>query len=797
MSTFQSAIERIKEYPDFIFTAGSALHYKWVQETDSELFEQIKKYVQLGKWNIVNGWWVQPDCNIPSGESFVRHCLYGKNYFKEKFNIDVTVGYNVDSFGHNASLPQILSKAGFKYYIFFRPNKDEKNLPSTVFRWQSPDGSNILASRPPVTKKSFYCTEAGDLKEVINEIKENLNVKKLSSALFFYGVGNHGGGPTKKNIESIKEYNDKEVKIEFSSIEKFFNSISEESIPVVKDELQHHAVGCYTSHCEIKRLNRKAENSLYKAELFSALAYKFLKYKYPEPELTTAWQLVLFNQFHDILAGSAIPKAYVSARDSYGHVLHTTGVISNHVLRFIINCTNSYKKRFWLHNPCHLLTNEKEKGTITVFNSLSWKRDGYIKIHLFPYDWEIKNFVVYDSKWNILPSQIVTGQSIIRPEVLVYVKDIPACGYKTLFWEPKENENPPVSPFIKGGLKQIENDFWLLKIDPKTGYIKSLFDKTNKVEILKKPSNVPVIIDDRSDTWSHNVSAYPKETDKFKRTKIILQESGPARTTLKIISEYNKSKLEQDIGLYPDKIEFKTKINWNETFKMLKIKFDLNLDNVNVISSVPYGYIKRDNTGLEEPCQAWIDVWGKLRNKGGKLIDYGIGFINESKYAYDIKNNILRLSILRSPVYAWDFNVKLEKDKSYEFMDKGEHCFTYQIYPHKNKWEQTELVNKAYELNIPLDFINYPFKLSNVTDCSFVEINPKTVILTALKKAEKDNSLILRILETIGKDTDAEIKFTFLNKSIKFKINHNEIKTFKFDYFKDKIIFKEVNLLEE
>ena len=217
ISTFKSAIERLKEYPDFIFTAGSALHYKWVEETEPELFEEIKKYVRLGRWSIVNGWWVQPDCNIPSGESFVRQCLYGKKYFKEKFNVDVTVGYNVDSFGHNASLPQILVKAGFKYYIFFRPNKDEKVLPSMVFWWQSEDGSKILASRPPVTKKSFYCTEAGDLKKVINGIKKAVTKSGLNFSLFFYGVGNHGGGPTKKNIESIKEYNDKKIKLEFIS----------------------------------------------------------------------------------------------------------------------------------------------------------------------------------------------------------------------------------------------------------------------------------------------------------------------------------------------------------------------------------------------------------------------------------------------------------------------------------------------------------------------------------------------------------------------------------------------------
>lgn len=807
ISTFRSAVERLKEYPDFIFTAGGAQHYKWVEELDPGLFREIKKYVRSGRWRIVNGWWVQPDCNIPSGESFVRQCLYGKRYFKDKFGIDVKTGYNVDSFGHNASLPQILSKAGFKYYVFFRPIKSEKDLPAPVFRWRSKDGSSILASRPMIPEGKpivFYCTGPEELKEVIDRTQSVLRKAGCEEGLFLYGVGNHGGGPTKKNIESIMEYNKTggDAEIIFSSTDKFFRSagMAKNDPPLLEDELQRHAVGCYTAHSEIKKLNRMAENTVFTAELFGALAYKFLKYKYPGEELTECWHNILFNQFHDILAGSSVAKAYEQARDSYGGALHAARRVLDSSLRFIAGREPSAKK---IPSGDAGRTN----GVINIFNPLSWKRSEYIKLHLFPYDWEAKDFTIRDAKGNILPSQRVKGGSPLRPHALIYAGNIPPCGYKTVSWEPAPGKNTPghSDSSLKITENLMENNFWVVKINNDTGYMESLYDKTHKVEVLNDNSNIPVIIEDPSDTWGKGMENYREEAGRFRKTKAVIEETGPLRAVLKITSTYNRSVLEQDIILYAhtDKIDFKTRLCWQEEHKMLKIRFALNLKNAKATASIPYGCIERkDIDGGEETAQAWLDISGKALNRDNESVNYGVGFINDSKYAYDLKDNILRLSILRSPLYAAGYWVTLEDNISYEFMDQGEHFFAYQLYPHKNSWNRTELVNRAYEFNIPPELITATYQYNpgsakNNADLSFIEIEPKTVMITTVKKCEKDGSLILRVLETAGKDTEAELKFSFIDCRKKFRIGHDEIKTFKFDLVKNKAALRQVNLLEE
>ncbi|WP_217282882.1 glycoside hydrolase family 38 N-terminal domain-containing protein [Paenibacillus alginolyticus] len=201
-ATFRSALDRMKEYDDFIFTSSSAANYEWVENNDKKMFEEIKKRVREGRWRIVGGWWVQPDCNIPGGESFVRQGLYGQRYFKEKLGVTAKVGYNVDSFGHYGMLPQILLKSGMPYYIFMRPMPNEKGLPGRLFHWESDDGSRVLTYRIPFE----YCTWGKDLEKHVRRCMEELK-DPFGNLMVFYGVGNHGGGPTKENIDSIKRMN--------------------------------------------------------------------------------------------------------------------------------------------------------------------------------------------------------------------------------------------------------------------------------------------------------------------------------------------------------------------------------------------------------------------------------------------------------------------------------------------------------------------------------------------------------------------------------------------------------------
>ncbi len=302
LATFRSALDRMKEYDDFAFVSSSAAFYEWVEKTDPQMFREIKQRVAEGRWQIVGGWWIQPDCNIPGGESFVRHGLYGQRYFKEKFGVTARVGYNVDSFGHNGMLPQILKKSGMDYYVFMRPTPQEKGLPGRLFWWESDDCSRVLTFRIPFE----YCTWG---KELDKHVRRNANELKapFNELMCFYGVGNHGGGPTRENIESIKRLNDDPnfPALVFSTPEKFFAEVLAKDLPiqVVHDDLQHHASGCYAAHSGVKQWNRKAENLLMAAEKFSAIAERVTGQPYP-CDFDLAWKNVLFNQFHDIMAGT-------------------------------------------------------------------------------------------------------------------------------------------------------------------------------------------------------------------------------------------------------------------------------------------------------------------------------------------------------------------------------------------------------------------------------------------------------------------------------------------------------------
>src|SRR3954462_2765985 len=327
-ATFRSALDRMTEYPDFIFTCDSAAYYAWIEDIEPAMFEEIRERVAEGRWELVGGWWVEPDCNIPSGESFVRQALISQRFFLDRFGKAATVGYNVDPFGHHAMLPQLLRRAGMDSYVFMRPGPHEARLPGPLFRWESPDGSSVLAYRLP----HEYCSPTEDLGYHLDKTIAQLP-DRWSEMMAFYGVGNHGGGPTRANLDSIRRLDGAGAmpRLEHSTPRRFFDAVEDsrgDDLPVVAEELQHHAVGCYAAHSGIKRWMRRAENELLAAEAWSAVADATAGRAYPKAELGRAWRQVLSNQFHDTLGGTAIEPAYRDARDQLGEA---SSIASRHL----------------------------------------------------------------------------------------------------------------------------------------------------------------------------------------------------------------------------------------------------------------------------------------------------------------------------------------------------------------------------------------------------------------------------------------------------------------------------------
>ncbi|MDF2814821.1 MAG: alpha-mannosidase, partial [Paenibacillus sp.] len=634
-ATARSALDRMKEYDDFIFTNSSAAMYEWIENNDPGMFEEIKQRVTEGRWIIVGGWWIQPDCNIPGGESLVRQGLYGQHYFKEKLGVTAKIGYNVDSFGHSGMMPQILKKQDMDYYIMMRPMPNEKGLPNRLFYWESDDGSRVLTWRLPFE----YCSWGKDLEKHIRRCMTELK-ELFNDMAVFYGVGNHGGGPTKENIDSLKRMNESPEfpQIVLSNPNEFFEEMARKGlpIPVVHDDLQHHASGCYAAHSGIKQWNRQAEHKLMSAEKWSAIARLVTGQPYPA-NYGLAWKNVLFNQFHDILAGTSIEPAYEDARNMHGEAMS----IAERGLNYAIQSLS------WNINI------EQEEGMkpIVVFNPHSWAA----KLNIEHEIGGMKDTsVLFDDFGNRVPFQLVQSQATAGGRYRIsFIADLPALGYRVYKVYPQAksaSETKVTSPTIKAADTTLENDRLRVEFDPKTGFMNSLFDKKVNNELLLKPAR-PVVLEDKSDTWSHNIFHFNKVIGEFLANSVRRVEHGPVKSVIRVTSEYGKSTLIQDFTMYKDLdyIDVKVTVDWREHFKMLKLVFPVNLVFTKQTYEIPYGFKEREHNGEEEPGQSWIDFTGILREGG---TPYGVSLINDAKYSYSIMNKEMAITVLRSPIYA-------------------------------------------------------------------------------------------------------------------------------------------------
>lgn len=793
-ATFRSALDRLTEYEDFAFVSSSAAHYEWVENSDPAMFAEIRKRVAEGRWHLVGGWWVQPDCNLPGGESFVRQALYGQGYFREKFGVTASVGYNVDSFGHHGMLPQILKKSGLDYYVFMRPMPHEKGLPARLFWWESDDGTRVLAFRLPFE----YTTWGKDLEAHVRRVAAELK-PPFSGTMCFYGVGNHGGGPTKENIESIRRMNaDPQLpKLVFSSPQRLFEDVLVEGLqlPVVHEDLQHHASGCYAAHSGIKLWNRRAENLLATAEKLSAIAAWTTGQPYPA-DFAQAWKNVLFNQFHDILAGTSIEAAYEDARDMHGEAMSIAGRNLNYAVQSLA----------W--NVCV----EPEDGMtpIVVFNPHAWQLPGKVELEFRRLG---ENDCLVDDEGRQVPLQrIQSAASANGRDRLSFVARLPAMGYRTyrvLNGGPTSPAPSPTNeagvepssrqgegPGVRAGDDFVETDRLRLELDPAAGTIRRLYDKRAATEVFTGPAAVPVVLDDPSDTWSHNVFQFDRVAGCFGEARVRLVEKGPVRWTIRAVSGYGASRLIQEFVLYRElaQVEVRVTVDWRERFKALKLRFPVNLSHLRATHEIPYGHIERFANGEEEPGQSWVDLSGMSRDTGAP---YGLSLINDAKSSFDVAIADIGLTVLRSPIHAHHVPFVPDPDGQYSFIDQGIQRFTYLLLPHEDGWERAGTVRRAAELNqppIPLIGTYHPHGTLPQAD-SFVSVDRENIVLGVLKQAEDGDDLILRAVETHKAATRATVSLPKWNRAIEADFGPCEIKTFRIPRDRTRPVV-ETNLLE-
>jgi alpha-mannosidase len=773
-ASFRSALDRINEFKEFTFVSSSAAFYEWVEQSDPAMFDEICRCVADGRWEIVGGWWIQPDCNIPGGESFVRQGLYGQRYFKEKFGVTATVGYNVDSFGHAGSLPQILKKSGLDTYVFMRPSPHEKGLPGRLFWWEADDGSRVLTFRIPYE----YCTWGKELDKHIRRCAAEIKAP-FNELMCFYGVGNHGGGPTRENIESIRRLQDDPdlPQLVFSTPNRFFEAITARDLPfpTVHEDLQHHASGTYAAHSGVKRWNRLAESLLMTAESWSAVALRATGQPYPA-DFDRAWKGVLFNQFHDIMAGTSIEGAYEDARDLYGEAMS----IGSRALNL---ATQSVA---WNVNVPYV----EGSTPVTVFNPHAWETKSNVQLETGR-----RGHLLVDDQDRPVPVQYIQSHATAGGRFRIsFLADLPALGYRTFHLRPGE---PADAPTIEATDTVLDNGRIRLEFNPQTGNIASLRDLRHNIEVFAGAAAIPTVIDDSSDTWSHNVFHFDKAIGQFLATSLGRVEHGPVKSVIRVKSSYNSSRLVQDFTMYRDidRIDVRVFVDWREQMKALKFRFPLNQVFMRAVHEIPYGHIERFAGGEEEPTQRWIDVSGVERTTG---ISYGLSLINDGKYSFDVHIRDIGLMVLRSPIYAHHIPAEPDPEGHYSYMDQGIQRFTYSLLPHPGKWETAGTVRHAAEINQPPVAIigTYHPEGTLPQSASFLRVEPDNVLASVLKKAEEGDDLILRCYETNREATRATIHFPQWDRRIEADFGPCEIKTFRIPADAAQPVV-ETNLIEE
>ncbi|MDD4189899.1 MAG: glycoside hydrolase family 38 C-terminal domain-containing protein [Mangrovibacterium sp.] len=775
-STFQSALDRMNETPDFCFVASSAQFYHWVAENDPAMIDKIRKRVDEGRWNIIGGWWVEPDMNIPGGEAMVRQGLYGQRTLQKLLGRRATIAFNPDSFGHTDTLPQIIKKQGMEQYIFMRPGPHEKTLPADLFWWEGTDGTKVLTYR---IQESY--NDSGNVRSRLGRILPRLQDQPVKSVMYYFGAGDHGGGATKENIRSIEELKKEKgaPKVLYSTPERYFREILNDktlTLPVVKDDLQHHAVGCYTAESEIKKGNRQSETALVTAEKIAAIGASAWGANYPREELTKAWHRVLFLQFHDSLAGTSLYEHSQTAREGYGYALDTANLAAYMALQ----------KLEW-----QVASEDPDSQYLVAFNPHAWEVTAHLE-HDFNRGDKSQSTRVEDEKGNSLLHQWTAGSTETGSRKKLIIRaSVPPMGYRQFRVRKGEMVLPPNA--VKAENNMLENEFLRVHFS-KEGF-PGIFDKQAGREVFSGDEAAcrAIVIDDPSDTWSHDIKTFDREVGRFENAKFSVPENGPLRGIIRTVSRYGSSVLTVDWMLYTGsrQLEAKVTLDWYEHLKMMKLSFPVNVNSPVATYETPYGSIVREANGNEDPGQRWIDVTGTREGN-----TCGLTVINDAKYGYDVRENDMRISVVRSAVYAHHNPKVLDMKEEYLWMDQGRQTFRLLLVPHRGTWKENKIPRIAEEFSArPLMIYQGIHGGAMPKSGSFLTVDEPGVIVTAVKRSEDGDDVIVRCAETNGMQTPATVDLGFNGNRWKGSFNPFEIKTLRISGKSGDV--REVDLLEE
>ena len=700
--TLGNQLKLIEDYPEYKYIQSQPWTLEIAKNEYPELYERVKKAVKEGNIVIEGGAWVEPDVNMPSGESLVRQFLFGKKFIKDEFDIDSEIFWLPDSFGMSGGLPQILKGCGIKYFMNAKITwlyNDGENFPHSTFMWEGVDGSKVLTH---ITQG--YASEVKP-ECVFEKWQQNPEKEDFPVRIFPFGYGDGGGGATRVELEALRRTEDLEghPKMLQKTPNELFEYISD-NCDVEKTyvgELYYAAHrGTYTSQAKTKKGNRKSEMALREAEMWSTLLNCDCK-----PEIDGAWKEVLFNQFHDILPGSSLKEVHERAEKTFAETIETANAVVDKVT-----------------------VTEQKADTITVFNSLGWDRKVLVE----------------------LPNGYTSVEGYTTEKMgdkVVALIDVPACGVKSFVL----GKNPCDSA-KKSNSFVLENNLIKAEFNSK-GEMISLIDKATETEYLSNPSNVFKMYKDMPtfcDSWDID-SFYEKLEVELEDAEVVPEYEGELLSSLIITKKINKSMLKQRVVLKKDSrcVEFETEVDWNERHKLLKVDYNTDLHTDEIISEIQFGHIKRPTHSNRQHDAERFEV---CQHKWSALAESkrGLAILNDCKYGISGNGNKMSLTLLTAGAMP-DLNA-----------DKGKHSFVYSVMPFAESLCDSDVVKAAYELNCP-SVVKSGF-MAEKSFVKVSEGN--LIIDTVKLAEDGSEDVIIRLYEGVNLRTKGSIKLGFDVKEV-------------------------------
>ncbi|HXC97677.1 MAG TPA: glycoside hydrolase family 38 C-terminal domain-containing protein [Edaphobacter sp.] len=768
--TFTTALQLMDEYPGYTYSQSAAQYTAWIAEKYPQMNDQIRKRVKEGRWEIVGGMWVEPDLNLPDGESLVRQLLVGQRYFQKEYGVTARIGWNPDSFGYNWQLPQIYKRSGMDYFVTQKMHWNDTNqLPFRLFWWQSPDGSKVLTYFP-----TDYVHDNVNPTRISADFAESVQRNPgTAEMLDLYGIGDHGGGPTRAMLDQADHWiaaakTDAVPTMRYHTAQSYFTAIERNlnpdsptwnydsiakgytappasssgamGLPTWNDELyfEYHR-GVFTTQAEHKRSMRTSEVATLDAEKLASLAWLNNK-PYPADQLTDNWKKITFNQFHDLAAGSGIGVIYKDAQKDYAEVFHTDREITAASLKTLAAAID---------------TRVNSGAPVLISNAQAWPRSETVALSIqLPEPSETIH--LSNAHGSGLLSQVISHAAGTNQfEVLARVEDVPALGYAVLHADGRMDEKTGSTDLHLGDSPSaftLSNGHLKLTVERKTGCITSLVSVPSNTESLAPNACGNQLqtfkdIPKQYDAWNIDPGTLDHMVPITNVDSVTLLTDGPLRKTIRVIRTWQSSKFIQDISLDAgaDSVVVDNDIDWHETHVLLKAAFPLSATSPKATYEIPYGSIERTTTRsnswekakFEVPAQRWADLGDA---------NHGFSLLNDVKFGYDAEGNTLRLTLLRSATWPD------------EVADKGRQQFRYALYPHTGSWKQALTVRRGYELNDPLKAEQvFSHTGSLPTEHSFVSVDNPNVVLTAVKKAEDSDALIFRMYEWAGEAAQVKL----------------------------------------